>query len=190
MILCCRQVWLKRRLKHKDWTALPSVPRVVPGREPRQKAPSDRPVDALVEADYQEDSLYHLFECGRVLAEMVRPNVAGENWGGYRDRECLQLAGLARAIQIKLRYPHVCTPQYCLKDRSCCRFFFPWPKQPYQVYDANTERVALQRRLPADDAFVTSHNLYLTVATLVSTNSSRRIRGFIRRSLRFSQQAR
>ncbi len=91
MVCCRRQVWLKRRLKHKDWKPLPSVPRVVPGKEARQKAPSDKPVDALVGDEYQEDSLYHLFECGRVLAEMVRPNVAGENWGGYRDRECLAL---------------------------------------------------------------------------------------------------
>ncbi len=174
-------MWLKRRLKHKDWKSLPAVQRVVPGKEPRQKAPSDRPVDALVGDEYQEDSLYHLFECGRVLAEMARPNVAGENWGGYRDRECLQLAGLARAIQIKLRYPHVCTPQYCLKDRSCCRFFFPWPKQPYQVYDANAERVALQRRLPADDAFVTSHNLYLTAPALVIIGSMRRSTAFDQR---------
>ena len=132
--------------------------------------------------------MYQHAHVGQISGEMVRPDVSGENWGGY-DVEKLRIAGLARAIQIKLRYPHVCTPQYCLKDRSCCRFFFPWPKQPYQVYDANTERVALQRRLPADDAFVTSHNLYLTVATLV-TSPSRRIGDFIRCSPRFSQQAR
>ena len=28
----------------------------------------------------------------------------------------LRIAGLARAIQIKVKYPHQCTVQYCLKD--------------------------------------------------------------------------
>ena len=42
------------------------------------------------------------------------------------------------------------------QDRSTCRFFFPWPCQAQQCYDANTERVALQRRLPADDQWVVS----------------------------------
>ena len=104
---------MKRRLKHKHWKPLLSVERTVPGREPKQQAPSAKPCQPLSEEDYQEDSIYHLFECGRVMAEMVRPNVKGANWGGYADRGCLQIAGLARAIQIKLRYPHVCTPQYC-----------------------------------------------------------------------------
>ena len=35
------------------------------------------------------------------------------------------------------------------------RFFFPWPYQPHQCFCANTERVALQRRLPADDQWAT-----------------------------------
>ena len=43
------------------------------------------------------------------------------------------------------------------------RFFFPWPYQPHQCYDENTERVALQRRLPADDQWLNPHNLYLTM---------------------------
>ena len=112
---------MKRRLQHKDWKPLPSVERTVPGREPKQLAPSARQCQPLSEKDYQEDTIYHLFECGRVMAEMVRPNVKGGNWGGYADRGCLQIAGLARAIQIKLRYPHVCTVQYCLKERPSCR---------------------------------------------------------------------
>ena len=40
-------------------------------------------------------------------------------------------------------------------NRNTCR----WPYQPYQVYDNNTERVALQRRLPEDDAWCVPHNL-------------------------------
>ena len=35
------------------------------------------------------------------------------------------------------------------------RFFFPWPYQPHQCFCTNTERVALQRRLPADDQWAT-----------------------------------
>ena len=42
------------------------------------------------------------------------------------------------------------------------RFFFPWPKQPHQCYCETSERVALQRRHPPDDAFIVPHNLYLT----------------------------
>ena len=39
----------------------------------------------------------------------------------------LRIAGLARAIQMRLPYLHRCSPVYCLKDRPCCRFFYPWP---------------------------------------------------------------
>ena len=64
------------------------------------------------------------------------------------------------------------------KVRTCCdfvmvwrlRFFFPWPKQPYQCHDLNVDRIALQRRLPEDDAWVTAHNLYLTVYCASSVN--------------------
>ena len=43
-------------------------------------------------------------------------------------------------------------------------FFYPWSEQPYQVYDENTNRVALRRRLPQDDAWVVPHNLYVSRA--------------------------
>ena len=56
------------------------------------------------------------------------------------------------------------------QDRSSCRFFFPWPYQPYQVYDANSERVALQRRLPDDDAWCVPHNLALLMFSPSSVN--------------------
>ena len=45
-----------------------------------------------------------------------------------------------------------------------------WPYQPYQCYDENCERVALQRRLPEDDQFVVPHNLLLTVFSPSSVN--------------------
>ena len=40
----------------------------------------------------------------------------------------------------------------------------------YQCYCENTERVALQRRLPEDDQFVVPHNLYLTMFSPASVN--------------------
>ena len=105
--------------------------------------------------------MYHRAEMARVTAEMVRPDVSGGQWGGY-DVEKMRIAGLARAIQSRLLL-HVCSPKYCLQDRSTCRFFFPWPHQPHQCYDNNTERVALQRRVPEDDQWVNPHNLYLAM---------------------------
>ena len=97
----------------------------------------------------------HTAHVGPMVAEMVRPDVTGQGWGGY-DVEKLRIAGLARAIQTRLPYLHHCNPVYCLKDRPSCRFFFPWPYQPHQCFDENTQRVALQRRLPEDDQFVVS----------------------------------
>ena len=45
-----------------------------------------------------------------------------------------------------------------------------WPYQPYQVFDMNSERVALQRRFPPDDQFVVPHNLLLTMFSPSSVN--------------------
>jgi len=132
-------VWLKKRLPHKLWTALSPVERATPGREPRQR-PSSQVIKPL--EPHVEDSIYQMFECGRVLAEMVRPSLDGEKWGGYADVDHLRIAGLARSIQVKLKYPHMCSPAYCLKDRSSCRFFFPW-RIPSQI------RFAQLRREPA-----------------------------------------
>ena len=50
------------------------------------------------------------------------------------------------------------------------RFFFPWPKQPYQCYCETSERVALQRRHAPDDSHVVPHNLYLTMYSPSSVN--------------------
>ena len=106
---------------------------------------------------------------GRVSAEMVRPTVTAQNFGGY-DVDMLRIASLARMIQIRCGYLHSCSPTYCLKDRATCRFFFPWPRQPYQCYCENTGRVALQRRLPEDDMWVVPHNIYIVMFSQSSVN--------------------
>ena len=62
---------------------------------------------------------------GCVSAEMPRPTVSPGDWGGY-DVDMLRIAALSRTILIRLKYLHICSPVYCLKDRSSCRFFYPW----------------------------------------------------------------
>jgi len=57
-----------------------------------------------------------------------------------------------------------------VQDQEMLRVAHLRPKQPFQTFDLNTERVAMMRRLPADDAFVTSHNLHLTVYGASSIN--------------------
>ncbi len=155
-ILC----WFKPRETRKDYKPVPVVPRTAPGTEQRQR-PLDQKVAPLREK--QEDNVYQHAHVGPITGEMVRPDVAGDNWGGY-DVEKLRIAGLARAIQTRLPYLHSCTPLYCLKNRSACRFFFPWPHQPHQCY------CELQRRLTEDDQFLVPHNLYLTVFSPSSVN--------------------
>ena len=143
------------------------IPRTAPGLAPRQR-PREQVIEPLGPGVIQEDEIYHRAEIGRICAEMVRPDVGGGDWGGY-DINKLRIAGLARAIQSKL-YMHVCSPKYCLQDRTTCRFFFPWPFQPHQQYDENTERVALQRRLPEDDQWVVPHELYLAMFSPATVN--------------------
>ena len=68
---------------------------------------------------------------------------------------------------------NMCGSRACstrLYDVRCQGFFFPWPEQPYQVFDDNTERVALKRSLLEDDQWVVPHNLYLTVFSPSSVN--------------------
>ena len=109
--------------------------------------------------------MYYDAEVARVNAEMVRPTSAtrsdGATWGGL-DLDLFDIAGLARAVQARF-YVHKCTPRYCLHDRTSCRFFYPWPRQPQQQYDENTHRVALTRRLPEDDAWIVPHDLELAM---------------------------
>ena len=173
--------------------------------------PKQRPRDSQVlpQKERQEDNVYQEAHVGQIIAEMVRPDVSGADWGGF-DIEKLRIAALARAIQCRLPYLHHCNAVYCLKDRPSCRFrrevscnlpmpclcfvvtrsssqlpsqivnemsseqhhrfFFPWPHQPHTCFDENTQRVALQRRLPEDDQFVVPHNLYLTMFSPSSVN--------------------
>ena len=79
-------VWLKTRIRSKDWQQLPSVSKTVLGKGSKQKSPQDMPHPELPrDTDGKpithEDSIYHKFECGRVLGEMVRPDISGQNWG-------------------------------------------------------------------------------------------------------------
>ena len=159
-------VFFKPREQRKDFKPLGAIPAVAPGREPRQR-PRDSEVPEMKEK--QEDNVYQKHHVGPITAELVRPDVSGPNWGEY-DIEKLRIAGLARAVQMRLPYLHCCNPAYCLKDRSSCRFFFPWPYQPYTCFCENTQRVAMKRRLPEDDAFVVPHNLYLTMFSPSSVN--------------------
>ena len=154
-------VWFKRRRRPKDWKALPPIAAKKKGADPKQRPLTDKIIDRLGDDEFQEDSIYQLAEIGRISGEMPRPNVAnadGLSWGGF-DCGTLRITGLCRSVLIKLNYHHVCTPVYCLKNRATCRFFFPWPKQPHQVYDENTQRLALRRALCDDDQWVVPHNL-------------------------------
>ena len=124
-ILC----WFRPRVLPPSYQPIPVIPRTAPGTEQRQ-----RPVGAKVEPlkELQHDHVYHAAHIAPMTAELVRPDVSGDNWGGY-DLDRLRVAGLARAVQTRLPYLHHCTLNYCLKGRSKCRFFFPWPYQPHQV---------------------------------------------------------
>ena len=88
--------------------------------------------------DVQPSHVYQAAHVGPMVAELVRPDVSGENWGGH-NMVRLRISALARAVQTRLPYLHHCTPLYCLKNRAQCRFFCPWPYQPQQCYcDART----------------------------------------------------
>ena len=118
-------VWLRKRKSHPHWQALPPVPRTVKGNGPKQRPLGSQP-QLQSALKIQHDSCYQNAEMGRVSAEMPRPTVTPRDWGGY-DVEMLRVASLARTILIRLKYLHICSPVYCLKNSSSCRFFFPWP---------------------------------------------------------------
>ena len=107
--------WYRRRETKPKYKSLAPIPRTVPGTELRQRTQKVAPLTERI-----EDTIYQEFEVGRVWAECVRPNVAGERWGGY-DYAKMRVAGLARAIQTRLPYLHPCNPAYCLKERASCR---------------------------------------------------------------------
>ena len=83
-----------------------------PVKSPAQMRPPQQQPQQL-----QHDSCYQLSEMGRVSAEMVRPTVAPGDFGGY-DVEMLRVAALARTMLIRLKYLHICSPVYCLKERE------------------------------------------------------------------------
>ena len=152
--------WFWRRQTPPDFVPLAEVERTIPGTVLKQR-PRTQKVNPLPDGQYQEDNLYHHAEVGRITTEMARPCVAGVTFGGY-DVDSLRVAGLARSVQSRF-YVHNCSHKYCLKNRSRCRFFFPFPMQPQQQYDANVERVACQRRCPEDDQWMDPHNLCLAM---------------------------
>ena len=154
-------MWFKRRRRPNGWTPLPPIQAKKKGADPKQRSLTDNITNQLADEDFQEDSIYQMAEIARIFGGMPRPNVENSNgvsWGGF-DCGTLRIAGLCRSVLIKLNYHHVCTPAYCLLNRASCRFFFPWPQQTYQVYDENTQRLALRRALCDDDQWVVPHNL-------------------------------
>ena len=121
--------WFRKRQRPHGWQKLPAIPSKSKrkGADAKQRAVTDR-VAPLKDDEYQEDSIYQLNEIARISGEMPRADVRSSTtakWGGF-DCGSLRVAGLARSVLIKLNYHHVCTPAYCLLNRSCCRFFFPW----------------------------------------------------------------
>eukprot|EP00973_Karenia_brevis_P001467 199097-Karenia_brevis.AAC.1 len=87
-ILC----WFVLRTPHPKWNKLEAVTREATGNEPRQR-PRHQKVEER--SPYQEDNIYHYAEVGRIITEMVRPEVTGDRRGGYQDFAKLRIAGLA-----------------------------------------------------------------------------------------------
>ena len=109
-------------------------------------------------------------EVARVNAELVRPVWCASSLASpERRRQHLLWAFLLRAIQTHL-YIHSCTFLCCMKNRSFCRFFFPWLEQDYQQYDARVERIAYRRRHQPDDQWVAPHNLELAAYSPATVN--------------------
>ena len=110
-------VWFRKRRTHPRWVALRPVERVVKGDGPKQRR-TDSAVGGpspLPQGHVQHDTCYQMFDMGRVSGEMVRPIVTPGDWGGY-EVEMLRIGALARTVLVRLKYLHVCSPVYCLKD--------------------------------------------------------------------------
>ena len=87
--------WYRRRPPFRDHMAI----------EPKQ-----RPVYSKgeVASPYKEDEVYYKFFMARVNSELVRPMLrctgdADAPWGGFVFAK-LVIAGLARAVQVRLNY--------------------------------------------------------------------------------------
>ena len=150
--------WNKRRKLPDGYDPRPPKPKVTPESGPSVQQPKPK---------NKEDDVYYRTETARVIGELVRPVLPKS--GSSVNRDILLWGFLLRAAQTHL-YIHACTPLYCLKNRRACRFFFPWPEQPEQQYDENTERLALQRRHKPDDQFVVPHNLELAAFSPATVN--------------------
>ena len=165
-------VWYLPRELHPEYTPLRPVQRTVKGNDSKQRHRS-HVVEPLPANQYQEDQCYHTHKIARVVAEMTRPSVKmgaeGPRWGGHCVYS-LRFAGLARCFQARFLI-HQCTSRYCLLNRNSCRFFFPWPKQPHQLHDENTDRIALQRRLESDDQWLSPspipHTMHIVTIVVV-----------------------
>ena len=72
-------VWFRRRRVDGNFKPVDAVPRTAPGVEPRQR-PLEQNVEPLKEK--QEDTCYQYHQMARVTAELVRPDVSGDKWGG------------------------------------------------------------------------------------------------------------
>ena len=154
--------WWEPRAPQPGHVPIAPVPREVPGHNCQQRSMQ---CTATTAEPYQEDEMYYAYHVSRIWGELVRPNVANacksSRWSSFGVEE-LRVAGLARAVQTT-SYIHQCSSSYCLASGPNCRFFHTWPLQMQQQYDENTERVALQRRLPADDRWVVGHDLEMAM---------------------------
>ena len=109
-------VWYRKRKPAPKWQVLPPNPRTVTGNGPKQRPlGSSLPPSPQQPQKLQHDSCYQLAEMGRVSAELPRPTVTPGDFGGY-DVEMLRMASLARTMLIRLKYLHICSPVYCLKE--------------------------------------------------------------------------
>ena len=104
--------------------------------------------------------------CRRIFI-ITHPSNFGHSPDSWKNAKPYTFIGLCRA------HTPVTLPATWVRawnEELFSMFFFPWPYQPYQCYCENTQRVALQRRLPEDDQFVVPHNLYLTMFSPASVN--------------------
>ncbi len=151
--------WNKRRRLNPDtYKPRPAIPEEQ-NRRWDAKAAGSPPMNT-------EDDVYHRTETARVHAELVRLRLDEPL---LHPRMTLLFAFLLRAKQTLL-YIHSCTSLYCMKNRSSCRFFFPWPEQLEQQYCETTQRLALRRRLLEDDQWVVPHNLELMAFSPATIN--------------------
>lgn len=119
-------VWFRKREAAPNWQALPANPRTVKGHGPKQQKTCSAPTTGVSTqcSEVQHDSCYQLAEMGRVSAELPRPIVTPvDHFGGY-DIEMLRVGALARTMLIRLKYLHICSPVYCLKEPPA-RLIFP-----------------------------------------------------------------